>query len=133
MRFRFDIQWQLQSDDRLLDVPSRLLKLLGAISNGENLRQAAESLGVSYRSAWGMIAEWETTFGNSLVISERGRGTTLTPFASSLLETKAEIDGQFRDSLSTAAETASGHLTRMSTADTSALRIVGTTCLLITA
>lgn len=124
MRFRFDIQWQLQSNDRVLGVPTKLLELLEAISGGENLRQAAKSINVSYRSAWGVIGEWETTFATPLVISERGRGTKLTPFAAALLETRAEIDGQFRDALAGAAEAASGHLTRMSTAETSALRIV---------
>ena len=124
MRFRLDIHWRLQSDDLLLEIPDKLLKLLGLISDGQNLRQAAKSLGVSYRTAWGMIADWETTFGNPLVISERGRGTTLTAFASSLLQTRSEIDAQFRDPLDAAAEAASGHLTRMSTAETTALRIV---------
>ena len=124
MRFRFDIQWQLQSNDRVLGVPAKLLELLEAISGGENLRQAAKSINVSYRSAWGVIGEWETTFATPLVISARGRGTKLTPFAAALLETRTEIDAQFRDALAGAAEAASGHLTRMSTAETSALRIV---------
>ena len=124
MRFRFSVYWQLQSDNGLIDIPQKLLTLLNAIAEGENLRQAAQSLGVSYRSAWGLIGDWETSFSTPLVISERGRGTKLTTFALALLESKAEVESMFRDSLAAAAESASGQLTRMSTADSTALRIV---------
>ena len=124
MRLHFDIQWQLQVGNEHVDISSTLLKVLGNIAQGRNLREAASAAEISYRNAWGQIALWEEHFNNQLVISERGRGTTLTPFATALLDTKAEIDASLDVSLEAAAERASGRLTRMMDRDAAAIRIV---------
>lgn len=124
MRLHLDLQWQLQQEDELLPVPASLFQLLDEIALGKNLRSAAAAIDISYRNAWGQIETWEKRLNNKLVIRERGRGTTLTPFAVALLEAKASANEKLRPELDVTAETTSGHLTRMLGAETSALRIV---------
>jgi len=50
------------------------------------LGHAAAAAGMSYRAAWGLLRGCQERFGADLVVMERGRGTTLTPFGESLLE-----------------------------------------------
>lgn len=59
--------------------------LLGAVARDGSVRAAAERLGVSYRSAWGRMAELEETLGRPVAIKTKGHGTALTPFGLSLL------------------------------------------------
>ena len=59
--------------------------LLGAIL------QAAKGLGLSYRHAWGLLREAESIFGTPLLEKHRGRGTTLTRFATTLLWAERRI------------------------------------------
>ncbi|MEM7468350.1 MAG: substrate-binding domain-containing protein [Pseudomonadota bacterium] len=124
MRLRLEINWQLQDGDNLVAVSDTLFKLLQAIAEGCNLRQAAQLVEVSYRNAWGQIAEWENRFRTQLVVSERGRGTRLTKFAEQLLATKTRINADMRAPLDSAADAASGRLTRMLGSDATALRLV---------
>lgn len=124
MRLHLDLQWQLQQEDELLPVPVSLFQLLDEIALGKNLRSAAAAINISYRNAWGQIETWEKRLNNKLVIRERGRGTTLTPFAVALLEAKASANEKLRPELDVTAEMTSGHLTRMLGTETSALRIV---------
>lgn len=124
MRLHFDIEWKLQIAGKHVDIPASLFDLLTEIAHGKNLREAAEAVGISYRNAWGQIEDWEKSLDTALVIRQRGRGTSLTPFAESLLEFKTDLNSKFRMQLDSAAESASGHLTRMLTTTTSALRIV---------
>lgn len=124
MRLHFDLSWQLQQAGELPVVPMSLFRLLSEIAHDKNLREAAEACEISYRNAWGQIELWEKNFGNKLVVRQRGRGTKLTDLATALLETKAAVDEQLREALDTAAESASGHLTRLLATESSALRIV---------
>ncbi len=47
-------------------------QLLKAIDEGESISKAAESLGMSYRHAWGIIKEAERNMGENIVTSVRG-------------------------------------------------------------
>lgn len=57
------------SEGRLDD---KLVKLLAGIRNNGSLRSAAESLGLSYRKAWGDIRKAEKFIGFALVEKVRG-------------------------------------------------------------
>lgn len=72
------------AEDQPLD--SRLLPLLRAVAKTGSLSKAVASLGLSYRHAWGLIGKTERTLGRSLVVMERGRGASLSPFSTRLLE-----------------------------------------------
>lgn len=57
------------------------LKLLERIQSGQSLRGAAESLGMSYRAAWGKIKNTEEVLGVALIEKNAGNraGYRLTP------------------------------------------------------
>jgi len=77
--------WEIgHGDDSPLDT-TELLALLTAVQQTGSIAKAAQQLRHSYRHAWGLLRTSEQLFGHSLIASGRGRGTTLTPFASKLL------------------------------------------------
>ncbi|MGQ0548002.1 MAG: substrate-binding domain-containing protein [Betaproteobacteria bacterium] len=66
-------------------VDARLVPLLRAIRGHATLRAAAAALGVSYRSAWDLLAAESRSLGAPLVVMARGRGAKLAPLAERLL------------------------------------------------
>ena len=66
-------------------VEPALIALLGAIERHGSLRLAARELALSYRHAWGLVANSTHMLGTALVKLERGRGATLTPMGKELL------------------------------------------------
>jgi molybdate transport repressor ModE-like protein len=64
---------------------ARLVPLLRAIRGHATLRAAAAAVGVSYRSAWDLLADAGRALGAPLVVMERGRGAKLAPLAERLL------------------------------------------------
>lgn len=77
--------WEIgHGENKPLDTAD-LLGLLVAIQHSGSIAKAAEQMQHSYRHAWGLLRASERAFGHTLIASGRGRGTTLTPFASKLL------------------------------------------------
>lgn len=72
-----------------------LLRLLDAIGRSGSVKQAAQALGVSYRHAWGLLAQAADAFGAPLVEMTRGRGARPTALAEKLLW----ADGMIRTAL----------------------------------
>lgn len=64
---------------------ARLVPLLRAIRGQNTLRAAAAALGVSYRSAWDLLAAEGRALGAPLVLMARGRGARLAPLGERLL------------------------------------------------
>lgn len=62
-----------------------LLGLLLAVQDTGSIAQAAKAVSLSYRYAWGLLREAEQLFGDGLLQTGRGRGTTLTPLAQKLV------------------------------------------------
>lgn len=90
------LRWNWDFGIDLGDVDTRrLLVLLTALLDTAALGKAAESAGMSYRAAWGLLRHCQQEFGLELVDMERGRGTRLTPFGESLVE----MDGAARQAL----------------------------------
>jgi len=77
--------WEIAHDNKVPLDTTHLLTLLTAIQQSGSIAKAAQQIRYSYRHAWGLLREAEAIFGNQLIDSGRGRGTTLTPFASKLL------------------------------------------------
>lgn len=67
----------------------RLLLVLAALLDTASLGKAAAAAGMSYRAAWGLLRRCHEELGLELVTMERGRGTRLTAFGESLVETDA--------------------------------------------
>ncbi|HEU5435282.1 MAG TPA: substrate-binding domain-containing protein [Telluria sp.] len=77
--------WEISfSAEPALDTAA-LLGLLLAIQETGSIAQAAKAVHLSYRYAWGLLREAERLFGQSLLETGRGRGTTLTPLAQKLV------------------------------------------------
>lgn len=65
--------------------PRRLLNLLLALLDTTALGKAAQTAGMSYRAAWGLLRRCEAELGLPLVVMERGRGTRLTALGEALI------------------------------------------------
>lgn len=77
--------WEVTHDANDTVDTAVLLQLLTAIQRTGSISNAARSVGLSYRYAWGMLRNVEQLFGTSLLNTDRGRGTTLTPLAEKLI------------------------------------------------
>jgi molybdate transport repressor ModE-like protein len=85
MRIQITPHWGVSHDaDDSVDT-TELLVLLAAIQDSGAIAQAARSMGLSYRHAWGQVKRAEELFGHPLVDAGRGRGSTLTPLAEKLI------------------------------------------------
>jgi molybdate transport system regulatory protein len=64
------------------------MKILKCINEGQSLKGAAESLGMSYRAAWGKIKKTEEVIGAKLVEKKKGNrsGYELTPKGQELMK-----------------------------------------------
>jgi putative molybdopterin biosynthesis protein len=68
-----------------------VLRLVDAVSRSGSLKRAAQSLGVSYRHAWGLLGQAQGAFGAPLVELQRGRGARPTSLGEKLLWADALI------------------------------------------
>lgn len=66
-----------------------LVRLLEAIRREGTLRAAVTAVGLSYRTAWGLLAQAADTLGAPLAELERGRGARVAPLGVALLERDA--------------------------------------------
>src|SRR3954468_17482835 len=76
------IVWQDARGER---VDARVLALLGALQRHATLKAAAEELRLSYRAAWGLLADAGRAAGAPLVEMRRGRGARLTRLGAELV------------------------------------------------
>ena len=102
----------VEQDGRLVMSDYRV-RLLELVAETGSLARAAESMGLSYRRAWGKVKELEANLGLQLVTSEAGGAggghTALTPAARSLVNAyerfrrraAADIARAFREELGT--------------------------------
>lgn len=68
-----------------------LLRLLTALSRARSLRDAAQTCGLSYRFAWGLLGEGARALGAPLAEMSRGRGARLTPLGRKVLEADERV------------------------------------------
>ncbi len=85
MKISPSLVWKLEGDaDETLD--ARLMPLLRAIATSRSLSAATSECGISYRSAWGMLRDYQRKLGEPLVLLERGRGARLSPSGEVLMD-----------------------------------------------
>jgi len=83
------LAWMLEGEtNEPLD--ARLLPLLEAIAASESLASAVVQCGISYRAGWGLLRDYHRKLGTPLVRLERGRGATLTPGGTRLLDARSK-------------------------------------------
>src|SRR5690625_1340958 len=70
-------QFRRSTDAQSLEMT---LDILSEIRATRKITAAAASAGMSYRHVWNLIEKWGEFFGQPLVESRQGSGTTLTPF-----------------------------------------------------
>lgn len=73
---------------------SSVIELLSAVDRMGSLQQAAQSLGLSYRHAWGQLKRCEASLGRPLLQSVRGHGATLSPAGRRLLDAQAWLQAE---------------------------------------
>lgn len=112
MRIQITPHWGVAQDvDHLVDTTA-LLTLLAAIQESGAIAQAARSVGLSYRHAWGQVKRAEQLFGHSLVDAGRGRGSTLTPLGEKLIWADKRIAARLSPLLSSLASELENELDR---------------------
>ena len=72
-------------DQHGAELGNPLFELLAAVIEGGSIRDAAQSLGTSYRYVWGALRKWERVLGEPLISWSQGRKARPTPFAERLL------------------------------------------------
>lgn len=79
---------EFESSDRALG--PGMIQLLELIAAQGSIRAAAIAMGMSYRKAWALVKDMETTFDGAVVTSAKGGisggGTELTDLGSALLK-----------------------------------------------
>jgi molybdate transport repressor ModE-like protein len=84
MRVAPTLVWNLEGE-AVEALDTRLLPLLKAIAASDSLRAAVADCGISYRSAWGLLRDYQRKLGEPLVLLERGRGASLSPSGERLI------------------------------------------------
>lgn len=90
-----------------------LLGLLLAVHDSGSIAQAAKTVKLSYRYAWGLLREAEQLFGESLLEKGRGRGTQLTPLALKLVWADRRIAARLSPMLESLASELEAELGKM--------------------
>lgn len=91
------LRWNWDLSPGLSDAETtRLFALLAALTEPCSLGAAAKAVGMSYRSAWGLLRRCEEEMGAPFVVMARGRGTRLSELGEALLQ----LDGAARLELS---------------------------------
>src|ERR1700719_242528 len=80
LRYSFE-----RGEQRGADLGNPLFELLSAVTAGGSIRQAAQTLGTSYRYVWGSLRKWEKMLGEPLIIWSQGQRARPTQFAERLL------------------------------------------------
>jgi molybdate transport repressor ModE-like protein len=117
--------WEISfSAEPALDTAA-LLGLLLAIQDTGSIAQAAKTVQLSYRYAWGLLREAERLFGDRLLETGRGRGTVLTPLAQKLVWADRRIAARLSPTLESLASELENELGKVTQGKLSTIRIDG--------
>lgn len=105
--------WEISTGKQTSLDTAILLRLLLAIQETGSISQAAREVNLSYRYAWGLLREGEQLFGETLMRTGRGRGTTLTALAEKLVWADRRIVARLSPLLESLASELEGELNKM--------------------
>ncbi|MCC7366043.1 MAG: LysR family transcriptional regulator [Dehalococcoidia bacterium] len=95
----------LEQDGKIVMSDYRV-RLLELVAQTGSLSQAAQTMGLSYRRAWGKVKELEANLGIPLVASEAGGAggghTALTPQARQLVNAYRRFQARVAEAIQTA-------------------------------
>lgn len=113
--FRVQIRphWEISFNSEAPLDTSALLGLLLAVQDTGSIAQAAKSVKLSYRYAWGLLRDAERLFGGQLLETGRGRGTLLTPLAEKLVWADRRIAARLSPTLESLASELEAELGKM--------------------
>ena len=108
---QLELRWLLAAEDNALqEIEPLLFELLNGVRQEGQLNYAARAADVSYRHAWGLFRHWEQRLGKPLVVTRKGRGTTLTDLGAALLACADRVGEHVRPTLEGAALEAGAQL-----------------------
>lgn len=123
IRIQIRPHWEISlKGGRALDTAD-LLGLLLSIQDTGSIAQAAKTVGLSYRYAWGVLRAAEELFGQQLLETGRGRGTGLTPLAQKLVWADRRIAARLSPTLQSLASELEVELGRITGVATRPLRL----------
>jgi molybdate transport repressor ModE-like protein len=70
------------------------LPLLSAIHRTKKLTIAAQQCELSYRHAWNILRQADSFFGQAVTVMERGKGASLTPLGSVLMQANQRVEAR---------------------------------------
>jgi molybdate transport repressor ModE-like protein len=105
--------WEISAGKKSPLDTAVLLHLLLSIQRTGSISKAAQEANLSYRYAWGLLREGEQLFGEALMRTGRGRGTTLTPLAEKLVWADRRIIARLSPILESLASELEGELNKM--------------------
>lgn len=105
-----------------VDIAS-LLTVLAAVQETGAIAQAARSLGMSYRHAWGQVRQAEALFGHALIEAGRGRGSRLSPLAEKLIWAQRRVQARLTPMLDSLASELEAEIERSLPRATQPLRL----------
>ncbi|WP_191061596.1 substrate-binding domain-containing protein [Geminicoccus harenae] len=88
MRVALTLAGQIELGGRQIGL-GPTMALLEGIATDQSVRGAALRLGLSYRSAWGRLAELEAALGQPVAVKTKGHGSMLTPLGTALRDALA--------------------------------------------
>ncbi|WUR16301.1 substrate-binding domain-containing protein [[Empedobacter] haloabium] len=122
-RVKIHPQWEISvRPDSPLDTAA-LLALLKEIQDTGSIARAAKAVRLSYRYAWGLLREAEGQFGQALLATGRGRGTSLTALAQKLVWADRRIAARLSPMLESLASELENELGKMVADEPRALRL----------
>ncbi len=90
----------IEKDDKLV-LSAWRVELLEAVAATGSLSEAANQLGIHFRSAWGRVRQMEERFGFKLLKTQvggvGGGGATLTPAAEELVKAYHELSAELEE------------------------------------
>lgn len=111
-KVRINPHWEISRDEGQALDTAVLLSLLRAIDETGSIARAAQTVGLSYRYAWGLLREAEELFGHSLMQTGRGRGTQLSPLSEKLIWADRRVAARLSPTLDSLASELEGELGR---------------------
>jgi molybdate transport repressor ModE-like protein len=116
-------QWEISVRAECPLDTAALLALLKEIQETGSIARAAKAVRLSYRYAWGLLREAEGQFGQALLATGRGRGTTLTALAQKLVWADRRIAARLSPTLESLASELEGELGKMMADEPRPLRL----------
>ena len=115
--------WKISRGNQAALDTTTLIQLLVSIQKGGAIAQAARDAKLSYRYAWGLLRDGEKMFGEALMRTGRGRGTTLTPLAERLVWADRRIAARLSPLLESLASELEGEMNAMAVERLSRIRL----------